>query len=126
MNVPSKNKFLYFMEQTDGAFDAEHDMACYPASNLVGFSNPASTTRLELYFIPLEDGGTTDHDKVTLTITENKQKEVIEAILNEIAFGNSSFVVIADNANSSFLSVQPNAATPIAISNVLISVTAAA
>ena len=31
-------KFLYFMEQTDGAFDAAQDAVCYPVSSFQGFS----------------------------------------------------------------------------------------
>ena len=33
MNVPANNKMLYFMEQTDGAFDAAQDAVCYPLSS---------------------------------------------------------------------------------------------
>ena len=128
MNVPSKEKFLYFTEQPLGTdFDAANDLACYPASKLVGFTNPTTTTQLELMFEPMLDSGGTNHDKVVLNITENKHREVIQAILNEIAFGNSNVIVVADNFAGQFLSIQPNAATPIAITSLeSITVTAAA
>tara|TARA_R100001440_G_scaffold46485_2_gene66212 strand:- start:46 stop:435 length:390 start_codon:yes stop_codon:yes gene_type:complete len=119
MNVPSKEKFLYFTEQAAGTdFDAANDLACYPVSKLVGFTNPTTKTQLELMFTPmLESTGGTNHDKVLLNITENKHKEVIQAILNEIAFGNDTIIVIADNFAGEFLSIQPNAATPVAITS---------
>ena len=125
MNVPSNNKMLYFMEQTDGAFDAAQDAVCYPISSFKGFQANGTTTAIQGYVesgdydISRQEGiqgqgelvmqfdgilGPTlendAYDIVTLTITANKQKEVIEAINNEIAFGGSATISIADDSNS--------------------------
>ena len=102
MNVPSNNKMLYFMEQTDGAFDAARDAVCYPISSFKGFQANGTTTELVMQFDGIL-GPTLENDAydiVTLTITANKQKEVIEAINNEIAFGGSATISIADDSNS--------------------------
>ena len=32
-------KYLYFMEETDGAFDAVQDAICYPLRSFQGFSS---------------------------------------------------------------------------------------
>lgn len=105
MNVPSKEKYLYFMEQSDGLFNTANDMVCYPVSKLVGFTNPGTDVgQLRLSFLPLnESSGGTDHDQVILSVTDNTQKEAIADILNEIAFGNSVRIVVADVASSTFL-----------------------
>lgn len=97
-------KYLYFMEQTDGAFDAANDAVCRPASDFSGFG-VTNTTTLDLYFNGLlENSGGTDHDKVALTISTNKHKEVMETIVQAINFGKESFLVISDDSNSVFIS----------------------
>ena len=96
-------KFLYFMEQTDGAFDGANDAVCRPVSAFAGFG-VTNTTTLDLYFKGLlEDSGGTNHDKVTLTITTNKHKEVMEAISDKMVYGTDPFIVVADDSNSVFI-----------------------
>ena len=93
-------KYLYFMEQTDGAFDAAQDAVCYPVSSFQGFSASGTETTLLLHFSGILGQDEDAYDVVTLTITANKQKEVITAINNEIVFGNSATISIADDSNS--------------------------
>tara|TARA_R100001591_G_C4269894_1_gene162153 strand:+ start:252 stop:608 length:357 start_codon:yes stop_codon:yes gene_type:complete len=103
MNVPASNKFLYFMEETDGVFDEAQDAVCYPLSSFQGFGASGTDTTLLLHFSGLLGQDEDAYDVVTLTITANTQKEVIEAIVNEIAFGNSATIVVSDDSNSVFV-----------------------
>ena len=97
-------KFLYFMEQTDGIFNADNDAYCVPTSKFRGFKANGTTTELEMHFESLLGIGAdiAAVDKVILTITENKHKEVIEAISDKITFGTDPFVVVSDGSNSVF------------------------
>tara|TARA_R100001163_G_scaffold65767_1_gene64644 strand:+ start:2095 stop:2433 length:339 start_codon:yes stop_codon:yes gene_type:complete len=97
-------KYLYFMEQTDGAFDAAQDAVCYPVSNFRGFGSTASTTTLGLHFGGLLGQDEDAFDVVTLTVTANKQKEVMETIVQAINYGKEAFVVVSDDSNSIFIS----------------------
>ena len=115
-------KYLYFCKGgTDLAFNAAHDVAVYPVSSFRGFTNQSTTeTHLAMCFKPIEgevgdaDGGGDDvNDVVTLTITANKHKEVIEAILAamdapKVSGTGKSMVVIADIMLQEFLSVGPD------------------
>jgi|TARA_R110000787_G_scaffold135233_1_gene247541 hypothetical protein len=101
-------KYLYFMEQTDGAFDALADMACYPLERFVGFTSINATT-LDLAFEPkLMEADSNDtiskKDSVRLTIVGSTHKAVIKSISDLIYGGlgkrNNGLVVIADNSNS--------------------------
>tara|TARA_R100001198_G_C5040959_1_gene101730 strand:+ start:118 stop:480 length:363 start_codon:yes stop_codon:yes gene_type:complete len=99
------DKYLYFMEETDGAFDAAADAVTYPLSAFRGFYATGTTTTLEMHFTPLLDhGGEDASDKVTLTITANKQKEVIAALTRLFSAqpANDPFIVVADDSNSVF------------------------
>ena len=79
-------KMLYFMEQTDGAFDAANDCMAVPVERLKGFRANGTTTQLLMEFDPMlgyaagEAAGTHDDtfvgDSVLLTVTTNKHKEV--------------------------------------------------
>ena len=97
-------KYLYFMEQTDGDFSGTGDAVAYPASSFQGFDTPGNTT-LDLYFDGMfsSDGGG-DNDKVTLTVTQNKHKELMNKIVREInSGGGDNFIVVADDSNSIYL-----------------------
>ena len=98
-------KFLYFMEETDGAFDAANDAMCRPISTFRGFGIIASTTTLELHFDSMLGTGAdiAAVDKAVLTVTANKQKEVMEAIADKIAYGKDPFIVVSDDSNSIFI-----------------------
>ena len=135
-------KYLYFCKggSADKLFNAEHDVAVYPVSSFRGFTNQTTTqTHLAMCFKPIEgevgdaDGGGDDvNDVVTLTITANKHKEVIEAILAaidapKVAGTGKSMIVIADLMLQEFLAVGPDSSgTAVAISDVSITVQAGA
>ena len=129
-------KYLYFCKGgTDLAFNAAHDVAVYPVSSFRGFTNQTTTqTHLGMLFAPIE--GQIDNadvsDVVTLTITSDKHKEVIEAILAaidapKVAGTGKSMIVIADIMLQEFLPVGPDSSgTAVAISDVSITVQAGA
>ena len=107
-------KVLYFMEETDGAFDAANDCVAIPVERFKGFRNVSATAavnELTMEFDPMlgysgaHDDATFVADSVELTITDNKHKEVMEDILNLIHGTHSDgFIVISDDSNSVFAS----------------------
>ena len=130
-------KYLYFCKGGSGdkLFNAAHDVAVYPVSSFRGFTNQTTTqTHLGMLFAPIE--GQIDNadvsDVVTLTITSDKHKEVIEAILAaidapKVAGTGKSMIVIADLMLQEFLSVGPDSSgTAVAISDMSITVQAGA
>tara|TARA_R110002020_G_scaffold139182_1_gene309916 strand:- start:116 stop:517 length:402 start_codon:yes stop_codon:yes gene_type:complete len=113
-------KILYFMEQTDGAFDAANDCMAVPVERLKGFRANGTTTQLLMEFDPMlgyaagDAAGTHDDtfvgDSVLLTVTANKQKEVMDDILGLIHGTHSDgFIVIADDSNSVYASTNISA-----------------
>ena len=128
-------KYLYFNSNGTTAFDEANKCYCVPVSSFRGFNdNVGSTDNISMFFAPAE-GNVDDanvSDKVTLSITVNKQKEVIEAILAvmdapKVAGTGKSMIVIADAPNSEFLSVGPDSSgTAVAITGVAITVQAGA
>ena len=107
-----KEKYLYFMDEADGLFNTAFDMLTVPLSRLKGFRANGTTTQLELELNPLvgyadSDDDTFVADHVTLTITANKQKEVIAditAAINSARVYDKPMVVVCDTANSIFAS----------------------
>jgi len=103
-------KYLYFMEETDSAFDAANDAMCRPLSTFRGFGIIASTTSLEMHFDSMLGTGAdiAAVDKVVLTVTANTQKKVmkdIARVINAPGIGNKDgFIVISDDSNSVFAS----------------------
>ena len=101
------DKFLFF---TDGdTIDAAGDIACYPLSSFLGFSNDASdAVSLAMKFVSsvTGPGATTEIDTVSLVITAAKHKKVIESItraINAATFDdNSGLIVICDALNGVF------------------------
>lgn len=128
-------KYLYFNSNGTTAFDEANKCYCVPVSSFRGFNDDVgSTDNISMFFAPAE-GNVDDanvSDKVTLSITVNKQKEVIEAILAvmdapKVAGTGKSMIVIADAPNSEFLSVGPDSSgTAVAITGVAITVQAGA
>ena len=118
-------KFLYFMEETDGAFDAANDCVAIPVERFKGFTNVSGSSavnELTLEFDPMlgmveENNDTTFvADSVELEIDDNKHKEVIEDILALIHGTHSDgFIVVADNSNSVYASKHIKACTGISI-----------
>ena len=108
-----KEKYLYFMDESDGLFNTAFDSLCVPLSRLKGFRANGTTTELEIELKALvgygnsSDDDTFTADHVTLTITANKQKEVIAditAAINAARNIDKPLVVVCDAANSIFAS----------------------
>jgi len=105
-------KYLYFMEETDGLFNAAGDAMCVPLSRLKGFRANGTTTQLLIELKPMlgylsGDDTTLVGDSVLLTITANKQKEVIAditAAINAARNIDEPMIVISDDSNSVFAS----------------------
>ena len=107
-------RMLYFMEETDGAFDAANDCVAIPVERFKGFTNKSGSSavnELTMEFDPMlgysgsHDDATFVADSVELTIADNKHKEVMEAILNLIHGTHSDgFIVVADDSNSVYAS----------------------
>ena len=98
-----KEKYLYFMDEADGLFNTAFDMLTVPLSRLKGFRANGTTT--VGYADSDDDTFVADH--VTLTITANKQKEVIAditAAINSARVYDKPMVVVCDTANSIFAS----------------------
>ena len=95
-------KYLYFMEETDGLFDAAQDAVAYPLSSFKGFGASGTDTTLLLHFHGMLGQDEDAHDVVTLTITQNKHKEVIQALASAFNEGphSTGFIVVADDSNS--------------------------
>lgn len=94
--------YLYFNNGGDTSI-------MYPASALKGVDLLNSGTQIDLYFktsrITTVVGGEVE-DKISLTITSDKEETVKEGIVKSIndALSNSAgFVVIADDANSVYI-----------------------
>ena len=115
-NGKYSGRMLYFMEQTDGAFDAANDCVAIPVERFKGFRNVSGSSavdELTMEFDPMlgyfSDDTSGDNtftaDSVELAITDNKHKEVMQDILNLIHGTHSDgFIVIADDTNSVFAS----------------------
>ena len=108
-------KMLYFMEQTDGLFNAANDCMAVPIERFKGFRATGTATTLLMEFDPMlgyaagDAAGSHDDtivaDSVTLTVTTNKHKEVMNDILDLIHDVHSDgFIVIADDSNSVYAS----------------------
>ena len=120
--MTATNKYCYFMEPTDGLFDAKDDVHCIPLTLFRGFHvETGDNTKLTMCFghnkvTPGIDtakaittgslnAGQNDVDEMVFTITANKQKEVIQDIVSLFnANYEDGFLVIADNSNSKFAS----------------------
>ena len=128
-------KYLYFNSNGTTAFDEANKCYCVPVSKFRGFNdNVGSTDNISMFFAPAE-GNLDDanvSDIVTLNITANKQKEVIEAILAaidapKVAGTGKSMIVIADLMLQDFLPVGPDSSgNAVAISDMSITVQAGA
>ena len=101
------------MDESDGLFNTAFDSLCVPLSRLKGFRANGTTTQLEIELKALvgygnsSDDDTFTADHVTLTITANKQKEVIAditAAINAARNIDKPMIAICDAANSVFAS----------------------
>tara|TARA_R100001129_G_scaffold177815_1_gene153084 strand:- start:471 stop:869 length:399 start_codon:yes stop_codon:yes gene_type:complete len=118
-------RMLYFMEETDGAFDAANDCVAIPVERFKGFTNKSGSSavnELTLEFDPMlgylgsHDDASFTADSVELEIDDNKHKEVIEDILALIHGTHSDgFIVVADDSNSVYASKHIKACTSITV-----------
>ena len=89
-------------------FDDNSNAYAYPAAKLVNMRESAATT-VDIYFAGSvgDTQGVTSNDKISLTITSGKAKEVMQAIVEKInevdGPRTDDFIVIADNANQVYL-----------------------
>ena len=107
-------KFLYFMQETDGAFDVANDCVAIPVERFKGFTNVSGSSavnELTLEFDPMlgqvneNNDNDFNGDRIVLEIQNNKHKEVIEDILALIHGTHSDgFIVVADDTNSVYAS----------------------
>ena len=118
-------KFLYFMEETDGAFNEANDCVAIPVERFKGFTNVSGSSavnELTLEFDPMlgqvneNNDNSFNGDRIVLEIQDNKHKEVIEDILALIHGTHSDgFIVVADDTNSVYASNDIIACTSITI-----------
>ena len=100
-----QDKNLYFMEQTDGAFNTAYDAYCPAATQFKSFNSTGTTTTMEMQFDSSlgEGADIAACDSVLLTITANTHKAVIAAITKLLADAYSDpMVVICDASNEVF------------------------
>lgn len=94
-----QEKFLIFI-------DAADDAAMYPVSNLLAVTVAADATLLLKFKSSIGSGGTdgASADTVTLTVTADSEKTVMQSIANACADAYSAAsVVIADDVNSVYV-----------------------
>ena len=86
-------KFIYFGTLSGSIY------LVYPAESFRG-AHPASDNTLNLYFTPMVEGGLAsdkDNDVITIQTTDNnKHKEVLEALVDEINHGESHVTIVID------------------------------
>ena len=88
-------KYIYVNpDDTAGEVDGSR---LFPVSSLNRFQNVGDASSLLLAF---EDPTSDDVTVVDITITENKGKEVGEALIEEINFGKEPVIVLADKSNN--------------------------
>ncbi len=94
-------KFLMFIDGGD-------DAATYPASRLIGMTCAGDGALLMRFESSIGSFGTDGaaNDLVTLTITADKEKDVMSEIsraINATASYNDGLIVVCDDVNSKFL-----------------------
>ena len=90
-------KYLMFIDGGD-------DAATYPADRLLAMTCAANATLLLQFQSSIGGSTGTEHDTVTLTITADKEKEVMQTICDAIKNANN-YIVIADDVNSLYANV---------------------
>jgi len=90
-------KFLQFI-------DAADDAAMFPVDNLQSITCAADGTVI-CKFSPgsLGTGQAASIDLATLTVTADKEKQVMDAIADAIVFGKKAVVVVCDDVNNNFI-----------------------
>ena len=88
--------------------DGGDDAACYHKDRLISMTCAANATLLLHFESSAGDGG--GDDLITLTITADTERAVMERISIEIN-ANRNFIVIADDVNSKYIDTRITACT---------------
>ena len=96
MNVPSTNKMLYFNDSAES-----NNGFAVPATELRYIDQTGAITAA----LKFNDAGTltSGSPQVQVTVNVTNFKTFCQDMANEIAFGNSAFIVVADDAGSVML-----------------------
>ena len=106
-------KFILVNEQATTASigDTAHDVACWPVSSFLGFTAEDTTsTELTMMFKPMEESigsDTAGCDNVVLTITDNKQVEVMQEIIQKLNSSRATedgVIVLGDAETGEYIS----------------------
>ena len=106
-------KFILVNEQATTATigDAAHDVACWPVSSFLGFTDEDTTsTELTMMFKPMEESIGSDPDgcdNVVLTITDNAQVTVMKEIIQKLNSSRATedgVIVLGDAATGEYIS----------------------
>ena len=86
--------------------DLQTDSVMFPVSALRGFQFSSSTIMIVRYEPPYQyvSGDNGDCDGILVTITSGKHLEFIDAFTKEIAFGDSSVVILGDDVTEEYFS----------------------
>ena len=95
-------KYLFFQNNTLDSSTYPNDSALLPAANLVDMQISADGTDLTLSFDSLLQSKGVNYS-VVLSVTEDSGREIMQAISEEIVFGDEPFITIADEHNSEFI-----------------------
>ena len=95
-------KYLFFQNNTVDLTIYPNDSALIPASRLSDMEISADGTDLTLSFKSMLQGKGVNTELV-LSITADSGAEVMSAIAEELAFGDSGFITVADEYNSEFI-----------------------
>ena len=87
------DKFLLFVDDGD-------DAACYPIERLISMTCAGDATLLMNFESSVGGSTGTEHDVVTLTITSDKEKEVMETIIQKIQQRGKNILLIADDTTA--------------------------
>tara|TARA_R100000988_G_C4001450_1_gene169330 strand:- start:2085 stop:2423 length:339 start_codon:yes stop_codon:yes gene_type:complete len=94
-------KYLFFQNDTTDGGGAD-DSALLPANSLIDMQISADGTDLTLSFDSLLQSKGVNYS-IVLSIVEDSGRVVMEAIADEITFGDEPFITIADEHNSEFI-----------------------
>ena len=73
--------------------DGGDDAATYPADRLLAMTCAANATLLLQFQSSIGGSTGTEHDTVTLTITADKEKEVMQSICDAIKSANNPIII---------------------------------
>jgi len=91
-------KFLFFERTTA-------DMVCIPAHRLVEMIVNNTSDLITMHH-RVYDNGTDGSDmqyQAKITVNEDKAKQVVETISNNISTGKNAFIVVADDVNKQYI-----------------------